>query len=80
MPLIPHAGFFVRILFAICRRVAHVRQIAPLLFDTIVTAMTVWKAFHIRVRNSGPSSKLIQTFLREGIPLLRIQNSGLRVV
>lgn len=41
--------------------------IAPLLFDTIVTAMTVWKAFHIRVRNSGPSSKLIQTFLREGV-------------
>ncbi|KAF9245825.1 hypothetical protein BU15DRAFT_40889 [Melanogaster broomeanus] len=40
--------------------------IAPLLFDTLVTAMTVWKAFHIRMGNGGPSSKLIQTFLREG--------------
>ncbi|GLB35860.1 putative expressed protein [Lyophyllum shimeji] len=41
--------------------------IAPLLFDTIVTAMTVWKAFTIRKRNGGPNSRLIQTFLREGI-------------
>ncbi|KAG1885526.1 hypothetical protein F4604DRAFT_1615715 [Suillus subluteus] len=41
--------------------------IAPLLFDTIVTAITVWKAFAIRRRSGGPSSKLIQTFLREGV-------------
>ncbi|KAF8560075.1 hypothetical protein OG21DRAFT_1400902 [Imleria badia] len=41
--------------------------IAPLLFDTLVTAMTVWKAFHIRIRNGGANSKLIQTFLREGV-------------
>ncbi|KAG2022913.1 hypothetical protein CC2G_000629 [Coprinopsis cinerea AmutBmut pab1-1] len=41
--------------------------IAPLLFDTVVTFMTVWKAFHIRRRNGGPSSRLIQTFLREGV-------------
>lgn len=41
-------------------------KIAPLLFDTLVTAMTVWKAFHMRIRNGGASSKLIQTFLREG--------------
>ncbi|KAJ7459091.1 hypothetical protein B0H11DRAFT_2060397 [Mycena galericulata] len=41
--------------------------IAPLLFDTIVTAMTVWKAFTIRRRNGGPNSRLIQTFLREGV-------------
>lgn len=41
-------------------------QIAPLLFDTVVTAMTVWKAFNIRRRNGGPNSRLIQTFLREG--------------
>ena len=41
-------------------------QIAPLLFDTIVTFMTVWKAFNIRRRNGGPNSRLIQTFLREG--------------
>ncbi|KAJ7204336.1 hypothetical protein GGX14DRAFT_460036 [Mycena pura] len=41
--------------------------IAPLLFDTIVTAMTVWKAFRIRRRNGGPNSRLIQTFLREGV-------------
>ncbi|KAH0838057.1 hypothetical protein J3R83DRAFT_6297 [Lanmaoa asiatica] len=40
--------------------------IAPLLFDTLVTAMTVWQAFHIRIRNGGANSKLIQTFLREG--------------
>ncbi|KAG5637646.1 hypothetical protein H0H81_003723 [Sphagnurus paluster] len=40
--------------------------IAPLLFDTVVTAMTVWKAFTIRRRNGGPNSRLIQTFLREG--------------
>ncbi|KAG6889993.1 hypothetical protein C0995_012953 [Termitomyces sp. Mi166 len=42
-------------------------QIAPLLFDTVVTAMTVWKAFTIRRHNGGPNSRLIQTFLREGI-------------
>ena len=41
-------------------------QIAPLLFDTVVTFMTIWKAFTIRRRNGGPSSRLIQTFLREG--------------
>ncbi|KAI0068075.1 hypothetical protein BV25DRAFT_514286 [Artomyces pyxidatus] len=41
--------------------------IAPLGFDTVVTLMTVWKAFHIRRRNGGPSSRLIQTFLREGV-------------
>ena len=29
--------------------------------------MTVWKAFYIRRRNGGPSSRLIQTFLREGV-------------
>ncbi|KDR85774.1 hypothetical protein GALMADRAFT_1325360 [Galerina marginata CBS 339.88] len=41
--------------------------IAPLLFDTVVTSMTVWKAFNIRRRNGGPNSRLIQTFLREGV-------------
>ncbi|KAI0049259.1 hypothetical protein FA95DRAFT_1516207 [Auriscalpium vulgare] len=41
--------------------------IAPLGFDTLVTMMTVWKAFTIRRRNGGPSSRLIQTFLREGV-------------
>ncbi|KAG6910520.1 hypothetical protein DXG01_009939 [Tephrocybe rancida] len=41
--------------------------IAPLLFDTLVTAMTVWKAFTIRRHNGGPNSRLIQTFLREGV-------------
>ncbi|KAJ7040288.1 hypothetical protein C8F04DRAFT_1083059 [Mycena alexandri] len=44
-----------------------VLQIAPLLFDTIVTFMTIWKAFTIRRRNGGPNSRLIQTFLREGV-------------
>jgi len=29
--------------------------------------MTVWKAFTIRRRNGGPNSRLIQTFLREGV-------------
>ena len=42
-------------------------QIAPLGFDTIVTFMTVFKAFYVRRRNGGPSSRLIQTFLREGV-------------
>ncbi|TFK41812.1 hypothetical protein BDQ12DRAFT_340409 [Crucibulum laeve] len=41
--------------------------IAPLLFDTLVTFMTVWKAFSIRRHNGGPNSRLIQTFLREGV-------------
>ncbi|PPR03796.1 hypothetical protein CVT24_007476 [Panaeolus cyanescens] len=41
--------------------------IAPLLFDTVVTFMTVWKAFDIRRRNGSPNSRLIQTFLKEGI-------------
>ncbi|THH18409.1 hypothetical protein EW146_g2573 [Bondarzewia mesenterica] len=41
--------------------------IAPLGYDTIVTLMTVWKAFYIRRHNGGPSSRLIQTFLREGV-------------
>lgn len=45
-------------------------QIAPLLFDTIVTALTVWKAFTIRRHNGGPSSKLIQTFLEKGLSCL----------
>ena len=41
-------------------------QIAPLLYDTVVTFMTICKAITIRRRNGGPSSRLIQTFLREG--------------
>ncbi|KIM47445.1 hypothetical protein M413DRAFT_22112 [Hebeloma cylindrosporum] len=41
--------------------------IAPLLFDTMITSMTVWKAINIRRRNGGPNSRLIQTFLREGV-------------
>ncbi|KAF8640368.1 hypothetical protein AX17_000039 [Amanita inopinata Kibby_2008] len=41
--------------------------IAPLLFDTLVTFMTVLKALYIRRRNGGPNSRLIQTFLREGV-------------
>ncbi|KAG6814144.1 hypothetical protein H0H92_002139 [Tricholoma furcatifolium] len=45
----------------------HTFLIAPLLFDTLVTAMTVWKAFNIRRHNGGPNSRLIQTFLREGV-------------
>ena len=49
---------------------SHFPQIAPLLFDTVVTAMTVWKAFTIRRHNGGPNSRLIQTFLREGMALV----------
>ncbi|KAI0715111.1 hypothetical protein C8Q76DRAFT_795904 [Earliella scabrosa] len=41
--------------------------IAPLLYDTVVTFMTICKAITIRRRNGGPSSRLIQTFLREGV-------------
>jgi len=39
---------------------------APLAYDTIVTVITVGKAFMIRRRRGGPSSMLIQTFIREG--------------
>ena len=42
-------------------------QLAPLLFDTMVTTMTVVRAFNIRRHNGGSSSRLIQTFLREGV-------------
>ncbi|GJE87697.1 hypothetical protein PsYK624_037800 [Phanerochaete sordida] len=41
--------------------------IAPLLYDTMVTAMTVIKAVTIRRRSGAASSRLIQTFLREGV-------------
>ncbi|KAI0673572.1 hypothetical protein C8Q78DRAFT_967987 [Trametes maxima] len=41
--------------------------IAPLLYDTLVTFMTIGKAVSIRRRSGGPSSRLIQTFLREGV-------------
>jgi hypothetical protein len=65
------AGFFVRNERSSPAEIAFLSrllffQIAPLLFDTVVTLMTVWKAFAIRRRNGGPSSRLIQTFLREG--------------
>ncbi|KDQ63226.1 hypothetical protein JAAARDRAFT_120933 [Jaapia argillacea MUCL 33604] len=42
-------------------------KIAPLLFDTLVTSVTVWKAITIRRRSGISSSRLIQTFLREGV-------------
>ncbi|KAI0784734.1 hypothetical protein C8Q75DRAFT_778697 [Abortiporus biennis] len=41
--------------------------IAPLMYDTIVTAATVGKAVTIRRQSGGHSGKLLQTFLREGI-------------
>ncbi|KAF9270645.1 hypothetical protein L218DRAFT_969139 [Marasmius fiardii PR-910] len=41
--------------------------IAPLLFDTLVTFMTIIKAFSLRRCNGGSNSRLIQTFLREGV-------------
>ncbi|EIN13912.1 hypothetical protein PUNSTDRAFT_57778, partial [Punctularia strigosozonata HHB-11173 SS5] len=41
--------------------------IAPLAFDTIVTTMTVAKAITVRRRNGGMTSRLIQTFIREGV-------------
>ncbi|KAI0034436.1 hypothetical protein K488DRAFT_45334 [Vararia minispora EC-137] len=41
-------------------------QLAPLLFDTIVTTMIIVKAVLMRRRN-GPSSHIIQVFLREGV-------------
>ncbi|KAF9647468.1 hypothetical protein BDM02DRAFT_3187982 [Thelephora ganbajun] len=40
---------------------------APLAYDTIVTVITVGKAIMIRRRRGGPSSMLIQTFIREGV-------------
>ncbi|KAF7302753.1 hypothetical protein HMN09_00910300 [Mycena chlorophos] len=66
----PHSahllGFFVGPVLLLLRH-ANRRQIAPLAFDTIVTAMTVVKAINIRRRNGSPNSRLIQTFLREGV-------------
>ncbi|KZT08530.1 uncharacterized protein LAESUDRAFT_723398 [Laetiporus sulphureus 93-53] len=41
--------------------------IAPLAYDTMVTIMTVAKAITIRRRSGGPNSRLIQTFIREGV-------------
>ncbi|KZT74948.1 hypothetical protein DAEQUDRAFT_14666 [Daedalea quercina L-15889] len=41
--------------------------IAPLAFDTIVTLITVAKAVAMRRRSGGSNSRLIQTFLREGV-------------
>ncbi|KZV62244.1 hypothetical protein PENSPDRAFT_618164 [Peniophora sp. CONT] len=40
--------------------------VAPLIFDSIITAMTLGKAFVMRQRN-GPSSHIVQTFLKEGL-------------
>ncbi|KAL4070663.1 hypothetical protein J3A83DRAFT_4358782 [Scleroderma citrinum] len=61
-------GFFVRVMpSSYFKTPTEDIQIAPLLFDIIVTAMTVWKTLRIHIRSSGPSSKIIQTFLREGV-------------
>ena len=61
-------GFFVGLTFKFSLAFIDIipPQIAPLLFDTLVTSMTIIKAFSIRRCNGGPNSRLIQTFLREG--------------
>ncbi|CCL98088.1 uncharacterized protein FIBRA_00082 [Fibroporia radiculosa] len=41
--------------------------VAPLMYDTMVTIMTIGKAIAIRRRSGGPNSRLIQTFIREGV-------------
>jgi hypothetical protein len=42
--------------------------IAPLLFDSMVTFMTVWRAVRIRIQAGGlRSSPIFQTFVREGV-------------
>jgi hypothetical protein len=46
------------------------KKIAPLLFDALVTLMTVIKAISIRRRHGGRNSRLVQTFLREGNGIL----------
>lgn len=38
------------------------------MYDTMVTIMTIGKAVAMRRRSGGPNSRLIQTFLREGMP------------
>ncbi|VDC03215.1 unnamed protein product [Peniophora sp. CBMAI 1063] len=40
--------------------------VAPLCFDTIITVATLWKAVAMR-RANGPSSHIIQVFLKNGI-------------
>ena len=61
-------GFFVgRLLHHDSRTLILSWQIAPLLFDTIVTTMTIGKAFAIRRQyGGGTHNRLIQTFIREG--------------
>ncbi|PCH34042.1 hypothetical protein WOLCODRAFT_141940 [Wolfiporia cocos MD-104 SS10] len=41
--------------------------LAPLAYDTMVTIMTIGKAIAMRRRSGGPNSRLIQTFIREGV-------------
>ncbi|KAI0034465.1 hypothetical protein K488DRAFT_18270, partial [Vararia minispora EC-137] len=41
-------------------------KLAPLFFDTLVTGMVIVKAW-IRCRRHGPSSRIIQIFVREGV-------------
>ena len=49
---------------------------APLAYDTIVTVITVGKAIMIRRRRGGPSSMLVQTFIREGDSASEIPSSS----
>jgi len=62
-------GFFVGSLLShYSRTLILFWQIAPLLFDTIVTTMTIGKAFAIRRQYGGDShNRLIRTFIREGV-------------
>ncbi|KAG8949319.1 hypothetical protein FRC04_008921 [Tulasnella sp. 424] len=41
--------------------------VAPLVFDTLVTCLTLWRAWQIRNQSGGHGSPLLKTFVSEGI-------------
>ncbi|KAG8932200.1 hypothetical protein FRC01_000121 [Tulasnella sp. 417] len=41
--------------------------VAPLVFDTLVTILTLWRAWQIRNQSGGQGSPLLKTFVSEGI-------------
>lgn len=41
--------------------------VAPLIFDTGVTILTIWRALQIRKQSGGAGSPLLKTFVSEGI-------------
>ncbi|KAG9044408.1 hypothetical protein FS837_008203 [Tulasnella sp. UAMH 9824] len=38
----------------------------PLIYDTLVTGLTLWRAWHLRLQSGGTGSPLLKTFVSEG--------------